>query len=364
MLSMGSVGQAVTLLQTQLNQIGGSRLPPLAMDGQFGPRTRSRVLEFQSANGLVADGIVGERTIKAILDLLKGLLTTSGPVRLITEQILGSFPASDNLIQQTIPGVQTVDIAAFMAGRGEKPLQFLRAPQTTARLAIFSCETGGDKRAVILALPPAKRPSGVIFTVAARFGQAVASTPELKNFGNPLDPTMLKFALLKHIVQRYAPQVIASGRPLAIAYIVRSAGTSELGPFAADGDFVRDCLAGMAALTNNAFSFDTIEASTHSNGISDFGPFIGAIAKRLTVKTIYNIDPVDATAAPAMDGVTRRQYLSGQTGDSRPGFVFLPHQMWRNEDFFNPRPRGAELFQYLHSSALPRHCLFMGLRGV
>jgi peptidoglycan hydrolase-like protein with peptidoglycan-binding domain len=364
MLSIGSVGQAVTLLQTQLNQIGRSRLPALAVDGQFGARTQARVMEFQSANGLVADGLVGERTIRAILELLNGLLTTSGPVRLVTEQILGSFPSHDNLIDQVIPSVQVVDVADFQAGRGKRPLQFRRAPQTTARIAIFSCEKGGDKRAVILALPPTGRPSGVIFTLHARFGQAVGLTPELKNFADPLDPTGLKFILLKHVVQRYAPQVIASGKPLAVAYIMRSAGKSELGPFANDGDFVRDCLAGMASLTNGAFGFDTVEASTHSNGIVDFGPFVGSMAGKLNVKAIYNIDPVAAMGAPVVPGAARRQYLSGQTGAARPGFVFLPHEMWRNEDFFNPRPTGNQMFNYLHSSALPRHCLFMGLNGV
>src|SRR5882757_4651478 len=61
-LSLGSSGPDVVLLQSRLDARPPTVLPLLATDGQFGPRTRARVREFQQNNGLAADGIVGPLT--------------------------------------------------------------------------------------------------------------------------------------------------------------------------------------------------------------------------------------------------------------------------------------------------------------
>src|SRR6185312_11280676 len=61
-LSVGSRGSGVESLQSALNAIDSSQLPPLKVDGIFGPRTLARVREFQSKSGLKADGIVGPLT--------------------------------------------------------------------------------------------------------------------------------------------------------------------------------------------------------------------------------------------------------------------------------------------------------------
>jgi len=66
LLRQGSRGPAVTEIQTQLNEAGGSRRPPLVADGIFGSNTRLRVAEFQQAKGLGADGIVGPATRAAL----------------------------------------------------------------------------------------------------------------------------------------------------------------------------------------------------------------------------------------------------------------------------------------------------------
>jgi len=65
-LTNGSTGPDVRALQALLNQRRPSRLPPLAADGIFGPKTLARVKEFQQANGLAADGIVGPQTWRAL----------------------------------------------------------------------------------------------------------------------------------------------------------------------------------------------------------------------------------------------------------------------------------------------------------
>lgn len=64
LLRQGSTGSPVSKVQFQLNAVGGSQYPPLAVDGMFGPLTDRRVREFQLAppNVLAADGIVGPLT--------------------------------------------------------------------------------------------------------------------------------------------------------------------------------------------------------------------------------------------------------------------------------------------------------------
>lgn len=60
---IGSVGTEVTAIQEKLKNLGfysGS------IDGIYGSATRKAVQRFQSANGLSADGIAGEKTLAAL----------------------------------------------------------------------------------------------------------------------------------------------------------------------------------------------------------------------------------------------------------------------------------------------------------
>jgi peptidoglycan hydrolase-like protein with peptidoglycan-binding domain len=58
-------------LQTRLNawraKTYGITLPPLVVDGDFGPKTDAMVREFQRRKGLVVDGIAGALTWGALL---------------------------------------------------------------------------------------------------------------------------------------------------------------------------------------------------------------------------------------------------------------------------------------------------------
>ena len=62
-LRTGSRGQEVKDLQSRLYQLGSYTDE---IDGQFGGATKSAVIDFQKANGLEADGMVGSET-KAVL---------------------------------------------------------------------------------------------------------------------------------------------------------------------------------------------------------------------------------------------------------------------------------------------------------
>ena len=65
-LGRGSQGEAVVQLQNMLRDLNFA----VAIDGDFGPGTEVAVTRFQSENGLVADGIVGQQTWGA-LDVAK-----------------------------------------------------------------------------------------------------------------------------------------------------------------------------------------------------------------------------------------------------------------------------------------------------
>ncbi|MBW4599177.1 MAG: peptidoglycan-binding protein [Calothrix sp. FI2-JRJ7] len=62
-LSLGSRGQAVSNLQSNLSRLGFYNGP---ITTTFGPQTQNAVIRFQQANGLRADGVVGAGTLQAI----------------------------------------------------------------------------------------------------------------------------------------------------------------------------------------------------------------------------------------------------------------------------------------------------------
>ena len=64
-LTRGAMGPAVTALQKGLKKYSlapGAPTDPGATDGNFGAKTESAVRAYQTEHGLVADGIVGDKT--------------------------------------------------------------------------------------------------------------------------------------------------------------------------------------------------------------------------------------------------------------------------------------------------------------
>jgi len=65
-LKLNMYGQGIDIVQLALNNQPPSMLPPLKVDGVFGPKTKARVQEFQRDHSLNPDGIVGPNTRRAL----------------------------------------------------------------------------------------------------------------------------------------------------------------------------------------------------------------------------------------------------------------------------------------------------------
>jgi peptidoglycan hydrolase-like protein with peptidoglycan-binding domain len=80
-LKQGSSGDRVELLQEYLNAIAETYtdIPTVEVLGVFGPQTYNSVVAFQKLFGLTVDGIVGEATWQALLDVYESTLRRENP---------------------------------------------------------------------------------------------------------------------------------------------------------------------------------------------------------------------------------------------------------------------------------------------
>jgi hypothetical protein len=121
-LMFGSVGPVVAQLQEGLNKLA-SQLAKLTPDGQFGSKTRSRVVEFQQSNKLAPDGVVGPMTWEMLLKLLQQV--AQGGVPTVPGMPTSSFDALRPLVL-TIANqhLGAVDFSQRINGR-PRGLEFL-----------------------------------------------------------------------------------------------------------------------------------------------------------------------------------------------------------------------------------------------
>src|SRR5262245_65218974 len=69
-IRLGSLGESVKTLQAALNLWSGSNGSRLVVDGFFGLSTNSKVREYQRANELAPDGVVGPVTWESLEPLV------------------------------------------------------------------------------------------------------------------------------------------------------------------------------------------------------------------------------------------------------------------------------------------------------
>lgn len=95
-LKKGSTGDQVKTLQTKLNILGYN----LKVDGSFGSITDKAVRDFQKKYGLYVDGIVGEKTIKKLDEVIASMSNNSSvttPLVTIAKATLKKGAKGDNV---------------------------------------------------------------------------------------------------------------------------------------------------------------------------------------------------------------------------------------------------------------------------
>jgi len=129
-LKEGDSGPKVKALQARLKKLGFS---PGALDGDFGPGTEAAVMAFQNSEGLLADGLVGPSTQKALG--LRGKNPVLSVLPNVSVKIVSKmfpFTPVDN-IKKHLP--------ALLDGLTEKAL--IDKPMVLMALATIRAETEG-----------------------------------------------------------------------------------------------------------------------------------------------------------------------------------------------------------------------------
>jgi hypothetical protein len=188
LIRQGCKGEDVRAVQDVLN-FHIRRLTPLEVDGDFGPLTHARVVEFQKSNQLKPDGIVGPNTMGKLFE---------------EEQ----FPITLTLIPQQAPGL-----------RGIQPPRLippLTLPPLTPPLATpFFLPP--DSFAKVPALTPA--------------GQTVTFTLTAPARNDPVDPATASFVAIMRLLDRLPPTFPFRGAILgAVPKPIKKVGPLELDP--------------------------------------------------------------------------------------------------------------------------------------
>lgn len=205
-LRQGSQGDGVRQLQQQLADTGitGPGGRALAVDGDFGPRTRAAVEAFQRQQGLAADGVVGKATWAA-LSRQATQAVEAGPTVEMQAVGEGAWPA---------PGNMTIN-AADKAGEG-------RGEFGTSRAGGSRVHNGLDIQGQVGDPIVAYRDGTVLFA-----GQQAGG----KGYGNYIvlehaDGSQSLYAHLERLEVREGETVGAGDR---IATMGRSGNTPETG---------------------------------------------------------------------------------------------------------------------------------------
>lgn len=166
-LRFGSRGNDVVRAQQGLNGLPSSR-PRLTEDGVFGALTQARAREFQSANALVPDGVIGPLTWEALLKLAgqiaSGLPVPNPPSDLIRPLVLmeaqkhlgsvhfgtlvGGRPKGIDFVIEIfkVAANTTVTDAAFRGSQGEwvpQPLVGGQRKSWCGIFAVYCCRKAG-----------------------------------------------------------------------------------------------------------------------------------------------------------------------------------------------------------------------------
>jgi hypothetical protein len=195
LIKQGTKGADVRAIQDVLN-FHIRRLTPLKVDGDFGPLTHTRVVEFQKSNQLKADGIIGPITMGKLFE---------------EEQLPITLLLEPRQAGQTIGG----------SGLGIQPPRLIPPltlpPLTPPLLSPFFLPPDSFSR--IPALTPAGQTMTFVITATVR--------------NDPVDPATASFLEIMRLLDRLPPTFPFRGSILgAVPRPVKKVGPLELDPVA------------------------------------------------------------------------------------------------------------------------------------
>lgn len=130
-LRRGGTGPEVEALQRKLEEWGFS---PGKIDGQFGAGTQAAVIAFQKSQGLLADGVAGPRTLKALGLVEDDDLPSAIPA--LTVQVVSEMCPAAPLgnIKANLPPVSDALVAERLV---DKPMVLMAIATVRAETGIF-----------------------------------------------------------------------------------------------------------------------------------------------------------------------------------------------------------------------------------
>lgn len=155
-LTEGDRGTAVRSLQYLLTTISfyNSAVPPLVIDGIYGPSTTSAVRSFQTAYGLEPTGIVSVETGRKIIDVYLGIIEKNPPDYI--NDPFAVFPGTPLRLGSSGDAVTALQerlniIADFYPNIDNIPVTGYFGPETQNAVIQFEREFGLPQRGIVVA---------------------------------------------------------------------------------------------------------------------------------------------------------------------------------------------------------------------
>ncbi len=155
-LSIGDTGEGVRVIQYFLSVLSAFNnfIPPVSIDGTFGPATENSVRSFQLNNGLPVTGIVDEATWNSMYSAVKGVVESLGIDFNVSLAGYEKYPGTELSTGSRGPSVETLQdylnvIALSYRGISFVPPTGVYAEQTTRSVTEFQRRFGLPETGVV-----------------------------------------------------------------------------------------------------------------------------------------------------------------------------------------------------------------------
>lgn len=154
-LTVGDTGCAIRSLQYFLTTISfyNNQVSPIAIDGIYGPGTKSAVSSFQKAYGLEPTGIVNAATWEKLIDVYMGIIEQNPPDYL--NDPFAMYPGSPISLGASGDAVTALQerlniISDFYPNINKIPVTGYFGPETQEALLAFEKEFGIPQRGIVV----------------------------------------------------------------------------------------------------------------------------------------------------------------------------------------------------------------------